>query len=187
MAVIELETAEDAPRERVFDLARSIDAHQDTAAASGERAVAGVTTGLLGPNEEVTWQARHLGVVQRLRVRITAFDFPAHFRDEMVEGTFRSMRHDHWFREVGGGTLMSDRFEFEAPLGFLGRIAERLFLIRHLRRFLEGRNAVLKGMAESGDWRRYLPVGTGGRPMPCPPSGPPGPPGVEAGDRSVEG
>ena len=157
MAVITLETVIAAPRERVFDLARSIDAHQDTATATGERAVAGVTTGLLGPDEEVTWQARHFGVVQRLRVKMTRFDRPAHFQDVMLEGAFRSMQHDHSFEEEDGNTVMRDRFEFVAPLGFLGRIAERLFLGRYMRSFIVERNAVLKQAAESEEWRRYLP------------------------------
>jgi hypothetical protein len=93
MSVITLETVIDAPRERVFDLARSIDAHQDTTAATGEKAIAGVTSGLLGLEEEVTWQARHFGVVQRLRVKMTRFDRPAYFQDVMVQGSkARSVR-----------------------------------------------------------------------------------------------
>ena len=162
MAVITLETPIDAPRERVFDLARSIDAHQDTAAATGEKAVAGVTSGLLGPGEEVTWEARHFGVVQRLRVKMTRFERPVRFQDVMVDGAFRSMQHDHIFEEKGGMTLMRDRFELVAPLGDLGRLAERLFLTRYMRRFLEERNAVLKRTAESNDWRKYLPDETKG-------------------------
>ena len=157
MAVIELETVIYAPCERVFDLSRSIDLHQATAAATGERAIAGVTTGLLGPDEEVTWRARHFGVVQRLRVKIACFDRPTHFQDVMLEGAFRFMRHDHWFAETDGKTVMKDRFEFAAPLGFLGRIVERVILVSYMRDFLEERNAVLKKTAESDDWRRYLP------------------------------
>ena len=156
MAVVTLQTEIDAPRERVFDLARSIDAHQDTAAATGEKAVAGVTSGLLGPGEEVTWEARHFGVVQRLRVKMTRFDRPVHFQDVMLAGAFRSMKHDHSFQETDGRTTMFDRFEFAAPLGVLGRCAEWLFLTRYMRRFLVERNAVLKRTAESSDWRKYL-------------------------------
>ena len=157
MIVITLETAIRAPRDRVFDLARSIDAHQDTAAATGEKAVAGVTSGLLGPGEEVTWEARHFGVRQRLRVKMTRFDRPAHFQDVMVAGAFRSMKHDHLFEEKNGATVMRDRFEFSAPLGPLGWLAERVFLARYMQRFLEERNAVLKRTAESTEWRKYLP------------------------------
>ncbi len=121
-----------------------------------ERAVAGVTSGLLGPDEEVTWQAKHFGVVQHLRVKMTRFDPPAHFQDVMLDGAFRSMQHDHSFEEKDGKTVMRDRFEFSAPLGFLGRIAERLFLTRYMRRFIEERNAVLKRTAESDAWRQYV-------------------------------
>jgi ligand-binding SRPBCC domain-containing protein len=156
MPLIYLETAIDAPEERVFDLARSIDAHQDTAAASGERAIGGVTSGLLGPNQEVTWRARHFGIVQRLRVKMTAFDRPRHFQDVMLEGAFKHMTHNHRFEPRGAGTLMIDRFDFAAPLGVLGRFAEHLFLTRYMRTFLVERNAILKQLAESEQWKRYL-------------------------------
>jgi hypothetical protein len=55
MSLIELSTLIGAPRQRVFDLARSIDAHQDSTAGTHERAIAGVTKGLIGANDEVTW------------------------------------------------------------------------------------------------------------------------------------
>ena len=93
MPVIELSTVICAPRERVFDLARSIDAHQDSTGATEERAVAGVTCGLIGLNDEVTWEARHLGVRQRLTVRVTAFARPKHFQDVMISGAFKRMVH----------------------------------------------------------------------------------------------
>ena len=156
MAVIELSTVIRAPRERVFDLARSIDAHQDSTGGTDERAVAGVTKGLIGLNEEVTWEARHFGVRQRLTVRVTAFDRPTHFRDIMIAGAFKSMAHDHTFADHPEGTVMSDRFEFTSPLGILGAMVDRLFLAAYMRRFIVSRNDVLKQLAESAEWRRYL-------------------------------
>jgi ligand-binding SRPBCC domain-containing protein len=156
MAVIELSTVIRAPRERVFDLARSIDAHQDSTGGTKERAVAGVTRGLIGMDEEVTWEARHFGVRQRLTVRVTAFERPRHFQDIMISGAFRTMTHDHTFEEHPEGTLMRDRFEFTSPLGILGKIADSLFLTSYMRRFIIRRNAVLKQLAESGDWSRYV-------------------------------
>jgi hypothetical protein len=65
MPLIELGTVIFAPRERVFDLARCIDAHQDSAEGTHERAVAGVTSGLVSFNDNVTWEARHLGLRQK--------------------------------------------------------------------------------------------------------------------------
>jgi len=156
MPVIELTTVIRAPRERVFDLARSIDAHQDSAGGTEERAVAGVTKGLIGMDGEVTWEARHFGVRQRLTVRVTAFERPKHFQDVMVSGAFKSMVHDHEFTEHPAGTLMSDRFEFRSPLGILGAIVDRVFLASYMRRFIVRRNEVLKQLAESAEWSRYL-------------------------------
>jgi ligand-binding SRPBCC domain-containing protein len=156
MPIIELTTLIRAPRERVFDLARSIDAHQDSTGGTAERAVAGVTRGLIGLNDEVTWEARHLGVRQRLTVRVIVFDRPKHFQDVMISGAFKSMVHDHEFDEHPAGTLMSDRFEFKSPLGILGGIVDWIFLTSYMRRFIVRRNEVLKQVSESAEWSRYL-------------------------------
>lgn len=165
MPLIVLETHIGAPRERVFDLARSIDAHQASSLGTSERAVAGVTSGLIGLGEEVTWRARHLGVTQHLTVRITAFDRPAHFQDVMLRGAFARMRHDHDFAEIDPDeTRMTDRFDFAAPLGPLGHLAEAVFLTRYMRRFLLRRNAILKHHAESDEWQRFLPAAARSRP-----------------------
>ena len=156
MPLIELESAINAPIERVFDLARSIDAHTHSTSQTGERAIAGCTTGLIGMGDTVTWEARHFGVRQQLTVRITAFDRPRMFSDEMVSGAFKSMRHTHSFAAEGTKTKMTDQFEFTAPLGMLGRIAELAFLTRYMTRFLETRNRALKRMAESEEWKHFL-------------------------------
>ena len=157
MPILELETFVAAPAERCFDLALSVDAHLEAAAATGERVVGGLRSGVMGLGDEVTWRARHLGRVREMSVRITAHDRPRHFRDEMQRGAFRYFRHDHHFEAVEGGTRVSDHLDFQAPFGLLGRLAECLVLERHLRRFLEGRNRALKAMAETEAWRRYLP------------------------------
>ena len=156
MAVIHIKTMIEAPKERVFDLSRSIDAHQYTAEHTGERAVAGVTTGLLGPEQEVTWEAKHFGIRQRLRVKMSKFDRPNHFQDIMLKGAFRHMQHDHSFEDTKDGTLMIDRFEFSSPLGFLGRAVDALFLEGYMRRFILNRNAILKHTAESNDWKKFI-------------------------------
>ncbi len=162
MPILALSTAIHAPQERVFDLARSIDAHVDSTEGTSERAVAGVVSGLIGLNEEVTWEARHLGVRQRLTVRIVTFDRPRHFRDVMISGAFKSMIHDHTFAAIAEGTLMNDRFEFRSPFAILGSVVDAVFLGYYLRRFLIRRNQALKRLAESGDWSRYLEPKPGG-------------------------
>jgi ligand-binding SRPBCC domain-containing protein len=157
MARIERTIRIAAPRGRCFDLARSVDVHLASAADTGERAVAGRTSGLLALHEETTWQATHFGLSFRLTSRITAFESPHRFRDSMVRGPFARLDHDHEFEDDGaGGTIARDLFDYAAPLALLGRLAERLFLTRHLSRFLETRNLALKRIAESDDWKRYL-------------------------------
>lgn len=158
MALIRCSIGIRAPIARCFDLARNVDVHVASTHGTGERAVGGVTTGLMGLGDEVTWEARHLGVVQRLTSRITAFEPPVRFRDSMVRGAFRRFDHDHLFEADGDGTVrMHDVFDYHAPLGPLGRFAEAVFLTRYLRRFLESRALVIKRVAESGEWRAFLP------------------------------
>lgn len=156
MPLIELETLIRAPIERCFDLSRSIEFHERTATHTRERAIAGRTRGLIELGEEVTWSARHFGVRQQLSSKITAFDRPWHFRDEMLRGAFAVLRHDHRFEARDGGTRMRDEFYFEAPLGPLGRIAERAVLVRYMREFLRVRAQILREHAESDQWRAYL-------------------------------
>jgi ligand-binding SRPBCC domain-containing protein len=151
----------DAPVERVFDLSRSIEVHLLGNTHSGEQATAGTRTGLIGPGEQVTWQARHFWVRQHLTSAITAFEPPAYFQDTMLRGAFKSMQHDHYFRavEVAGGpprTEMRDDFRFAAPLGPLGWLAERLVLRRYMRALLAERNRIVKQVAESGAWQQYV-------------------------------
>jgi ligand-binding SRPBCC domain-containing protein len=148
-----------APVERCFDLARSVEVHLVGNVHWGESAVAaaGVTTGLIGMSQQVTWRARHFGVWQTLTSEITAMERPFHFRDTMVSGAFRWMHHDHFFQPTAAkATEMKDLFCFAAPLGWLGRIAEWAVLRRYMETLLRERNLALKQTAESADWQRYL-------------------------------
>src|ERR1700678_251012 len=104
-----------APIERVFDLARSVDLHVRSASDTGETAVAGVTSGLLELDQEVTWRGKHFGVWRQLTSRVTAFSRPDYFRDSMVKGGFRELTHDHFFNDHGNKTIMRDVFDFTAP------------------------------------------------------------------------
>jgi ligand-binding SRPBCC domain-containing protein len=107
----------------------------------------------------VTWRARHFGVRQRLTSAITRFDPPHAFQDTMLQGAFAFMQHDHFFREdVAGWTEMRDVFRFAAPFPVLGWLAERLALARYMQSLLDERNAVIRAVAESEQWRLYLPV-----------------------------
>jgi len=148
MPIIKLLTKIRAPKEKVFDLARNIDLHKESTKQTNEEAIAGVTTGLIGMNQTVTWRAKHLGVYQKLTVKITAFDRPNYFVDEMVKGAFKRFRHEHIFKEEDETTHMIDVFDYDSPLGILGVMADKLFLEKYMTTFLSQRNELIKEMVE---------------------------------------
>ena len=156
MPTIHLTTFIEAPAERVFDLCRSIDLHKKTMAQTNEQAVAGTRFGLIELNDTVTWKAKHLMKTRILKVKITAMDRPHAFTDEMLEGDFKSMKHEHHFKQINNGTFLIDLLSFEIPYGRFGKMASQLFLNRYMKNLLEHRNRMIKDYAESEKWKFIL-------------------------------
>jgi hypothetical protein len=73
-------------QETAFDLSLSIDTHLGSFEHSGERAIDGVTAGLIGLGEFVTWRTRHLGITWTMTSTITDWDRPRRFVDEQRKG-----------------------------------------------------------------------------------------------------
>jgi ligand-binding SRPBCC domain-containing protein len=149
MPVIGLSTSINAPPEICFDMARDIDLHVRSTPGTDERVVGGVTSGLMGPGQEVTWEATHFGIRQRLTSRITMLHRPYHFRDSLVSGAFSRFDHDHYFLLEGKGTVMRDVFDYGSPFGWLGRFADVLFLRSYMARLLTLRARIIKLAAEA--------------------------------------
>ena len=125
-------------------------------APTRERAVGGVTTGLIGNGESVTWRGRHFGLMLQHTSKITQYEPPAFFQDVMTAGAFKGFEHDHRFQEHNGEAVMRDELRFSAPFGVLGLMVERLVLREYLTRLLRERNQFVKQVAESEVWREYL-------------------------------
>jgi ligand-binding SRPBCC domain-containing protein len=138
-----------APIEVCFDLARNVDIHTQTTSETKERAVGGVTGGLLEQGDTVTWEAIHFGVKQRLTAKVTIMEKPHKFVDVMVKGAFQSFAHTHEFIEQTDGTIMIDIFEYKSPLGIIGVIADKLFLEKYMSVFIATRAKELKRIAEN--------------------------------------
>lgn len=151
MARIYLETPIKADIHKVFDLARDIDLHQKSTRKTNEKAVAGRTSGLIEENETVTWRAKHLGVDQTLTTKIISMEKPFQFTDMMLNGAFKTMKHQHIFKKKNNMTVMIDIFEFESPLGMIGRFFNHIFLKNYMRNFLLERNELIKTTAEASD------------------------------------
>jgi len=153
MPTIELITEINAPAKRCFDLARSIDLHLISTKHTGERAIAGTTTGLIGLDETVTWRAKHFFIWQTLTSKVVEFKSPHFFADEMVKGAFKSFRHEHYFFYVDDKTVMKDVFMFESPFWILGKLFNLITLKAYMTSLLKQRNLVIKQVAESDKWQ----------------------------------
>ena len=147
----------DAPVERCFRLSLSIDLHLKAAERTGERVLAGVSSGLIRAGETVTWSGKHFGLRLQHTTVIDGWRPYTFFRDTMSQGRFAHFAHEHHFAPMNDGTRMRDDLQFAAPFGRLGLLFEGR-LRTHLRQFLVARNTLLKHVAESAseDWRQYL-------------------------------
>jgi ligand-binding SRPBCC domain-containing protein len=84
-----------------------------------------------------------LGLPMRWRTLITRFNPPHEFADIQLKGPYALWEHTHRFREVDGGTEMTDTVRYALPFGPFGRIAHSLFIRGQLQRIFDHRAAVL--------------------------------------------
>lgn len=138
-----------APIEKCFDLARDVEVHTLTTFKTKEKAVEGVTSGLLKRGDIVTWEAVHFGIKQRLTAKVIEMERPYKFVDVMVKGIFHSFTHTHQFIKEHNGTTMIDIFHYKSPFGQVGVLADRLFLEKYMQRFISNRAESLKLIAEN--------------------------------------
>jgi ligand-binding SRPBCC domain-containing protein len=153
MVTIRSMTMVRAPMERCFKLAVSIDLMM---AAGNCEAVAGVTSGLIGPGDTVTWEYRRSVRKGHHQSLIDVWHPYTYFREIMIDGPFKSYEHDHHFALMNDATRIRDEIRVSAPSGMLGRLRERFSLQRNLTKMLHQRNALLKQAAESDRWHEFL-------------------------------
>ena len=156
MPTIHLTTFIAAPANVVFDLARHIGLHKESMAQHKEEAVAGTRFGLIEKDETVTWRAKHFFKNRLLRVKVTEMKKPEMFSDEQLQGDFKILKHEHYFKPCDNGTIVIDLLYFESPYGVFGRWFNSLYLTKYLKRLLEQRNNTIKVFAESDRWKKLL-------------------------------
>jgi ligand-binding SRPBCC domain-containing protein len=83
-----------------------------------------------------------------MTVKITAMQPCSFFKDEMLQGDFKLMQHEHHFKSVDEGTEMKDVFYFESPYGIVGKIFNQVFLTNYMKRLLTQRNTIIKQAVE---------------------------------------
>jgi hypothetical protein len=167
METIRLTTWVDAPVERCFLLSLNVDLRIACGRETGEDAIEGVTTGLIGEGQTVTFQGRRFGALWRHTIRMEIVRPYSYFRDVMVEGYFARYEHDHHFAAMDDGTRIRDEVTFSLRWS-LGRFGAR----RRMAQCLAARNAMIKRVAESEEWRNYLGEGAVERTAEAPVKGP---------------
>lgn len=99
----------------------------------------------------IDYTIRWLALPIKWRTLITEYTPPFSFVDEQVKGPYTLWRHRHEFREVEGGTVISDCVRYELPFGPLGRIAHAIIVGKQLRRtFSYRQRAIAKILALPG-------------------------------------
>ena len=63
---------------------------------------------------------------------ISSYDPPYSFVDEQIRGPFSNWIHSHNFKEINGGTIITDHIEYSIPFKLIGRIANYIFVERKL-------------------------------------------------------
>ena len=62
-----------------------------------------------------------------------------YFVDEQRHGPYKFWHHEHWFEETANGVLMKDRITYALPLGFIGKLMNKLFVRKQLASIFEYR------------------------------------------------
>ncbi|WP_333820689.1 SRPBCC family protein [Ohtaekwangia sp.] len=82
---------------------------------------------------------------------ITHVHEPFYFADDQRFGPYAMWHHQHRFKEVPGGVEMTDEVHYAIPLGFIGRLANALFVARELKTIFDYRYIALEKHFPTGD------------------------------------
>ena len=91
----------------------------------------------------IDYTIRLFGIRTRWTTLISSYDPPHSFVDEMVRGPYSFWHHTHDFRELDGGTEITDMVRYVIPFGLAGRLTHTLFVRRQLGEIFDYRyNAI---------------------------------------------
>jgi ligand-binding SRPBCC domain-containing protein len=143
-----------APIERCFLLSTNIQLVEKTL---GMHPVGGKTEGMVVGGDRLLWGGWKFCLPQLHESLITRYEQPEFFQDTMQRGRFKRFQHDHNFIEIDGQTLLTDKLRFSMRLGWLGKKVAQYVMVPYISKLLRRRMELLKQVAESDEWRRYLP------------------------------
>ena len=95
----------------------------------------------------ITYRLKPLfNIPLRWVTEITHIEENAFFVDEQRLGPYRIWHHEHHFKSVEGGVLMTDIIHYHVGLSFVGVLAERLFVNKMVAGIFEFRRETLSNL-----------------------------------------
>lgn len=92
------------------------------------------------PGQVITYKVKPLlGIPLFWMTEITHVVPKQFFVDEQRFGPYSLWHHQHHFKQVNGGVEMTDLIHYKPPMGFLGNIANVLFIKKQLEGIFEFR------------------------------------------------
>jgi ligand-binding SRPBCC domain-containing protein len=85
-----------------------------------------------------------LGIPMSWATEITHVVDRQYFVDEQRFGPYSFWHHQHWFKSVEGGVMMTDIVNYGLPLGILGQVANTIFVRNKLQEIFDYREHVVK-------------------------------------------
>ncbi len=169
MPVIKHKQHIEAAADVCFNLARKAKDPTRTTTKTISKAAGNKKKELLEEGDLMIWETEKFGFNQRVSAEVTYLDEPFKIVSMMVNGAlFHSFTHIREFIEISDGTMMICTFEYRAPFGPIGIIANKLFLEKQIREFIASRANALKVLAESGNstnWKRPKDLFSGSEPI----------------------
>lgn len=102
-------------------------------------------TGKMYPGMIITYKVSPvLGIKMTWVTEITQVRESEYFVDEQRVGPYAMWHHQHKIEPIEGGVLMTDIVSYKPPLGFLGAIANTLFIKQQLKGIFDYRTVALE-------------------------------------------
>jgi ligand-binding SRPBCC domain-containing protein len=106
--------------------------------------VVSTTDEVMRRGTKIRYKIRWLGLSMPWESLIAEYEKNEMFADEMLRGPYKSWYHVHQFRSVADGVEMSDRVDYELPLGPLGGFAHSLMVRRQLEAIFDYREKCIR-------------------------------------------
>jgi len=87
-----------------------------------------------------------LNIPMKWITEITAFEKNKFFIDEQIKGPYKVWHHEHHFKTVAGGVIMTDKLTYDIGWSFLGWLVGRLWVDQQVRNIFSYRRSKLNEM-----------------------------------------